>query len=172
MNANIKKHQIWVRDILKDSYREFLKGCSLEIKKTIGNKVVSFKHFLIKDIDLLYPFEELNVIKDGSINDMIPNFEEDITVIGHDHNSYSIDNKNILICLGSSGLLKDDNTFYFSFEDIDDKLIIKRKNVKYDRKKFESIMKIIDYPDKNIIGKNFFGIEETKESSIKRTKKI
>ena len=68
-----------------------------------------------------------------------------------------MDDKKI-VDVGSSGCTKDENTFYtiISFED--DKINLEKVNLTYDRKTFEDNFNNISYPDKEIIGKIFFGI--------------
>ena len=162
MNDNNKKHQAWVKETLNKDHFDFLNSCPLLLEKTIGNQKICFTHFLVKDDTLLFPFESLNIVKDGSIKKLYLKYDDDIIVIGHDHNTYEINDEKKLICLGSSGLTKDDNTFYYEFYELNGKLIVDRKNVKYDRKKFEDKLSIVDYPDKDIIIKYFFGIDKNK----------
>ena len=147
---------------------DFLKKCPLEIKKHIGNKTISLKHFLIKDEMLEYPFEKLNIDGDIVFNDIVPCLKEDITIIGHDHDTYEINNKNQLICLDSAGLTKDDNTFYHVLEIIDNNIIMKINRVKYDRISLEKTLNTINYPDKDIISKYFFGINTNYVKMIKK----
>ena len=117
---------------------------------------------------LEYPFEKLNIDRDIVFNDIVPCLKEDITIIGHDHDTYEINNKNQLICLDSAGLTKDDNTFYRVLEIIDNNIIMKINRVKYDRMSLEKTLNTINYPDKDIISKYFFGINTNYVKMIKK----
>ncbi len=173
MNDSTKLHQFWIKKILNHEYEDYLNTCPLVIEKKIGKHRICFEHFLIKDNKLQYPFEELSITKDESIKCLVHSLSNDITIIGHEHNPFTIVSNNKLICIGSSGLLKDDNTFYYSLENVNDNLIIKQKNIKYDRKKLVNTLNNTEYPDKSIISKYFFGINnDDKYESKKILKKI
>ena len=82
-----------------------------------------------------------------------------ITFIGHEHKSfdkYILDKR--LIDVGSSGCVKNDITFYTILDT--NKMEISKKFIKFDREAFVNSFKNIEYPEKEEIGKIFFGIEQ------------
>lgn len=69
-----------------------------------GKKVVC-EHFLIDyNSNDQYPFHDLKIAKDGSINEIIKPLNYDLIFIGHEHNAFTVDNK--LYDVGSSFLDK------------------------------------------------------------------
>ena len=83
----------------------------------------------------------------------------DYVFYGHNHENLSLkSNKTEFLCLGSSGCVKDDNSFY-TIVNIDNKIEISKKNIKYDRTKFLEDFNNVNYPLKNHLGEIFFGID-------------
>ena len=150
------KHQEWVKSKITEEQKEFLEKCSLQVEKTIKNKRILFEHFPIdyesKD---LYPFCDLKIVKDGEINNVCSSLNYDLIFIGHEHKSFTIDNK--LYDVGSSGCTKDGKTKYtiLNTEDFD----ITVKELEYDRNEFVEELLKYDYPDRNLIAKWFFGLK-------------
>lgn len=160
MSEGAKKHQNWVKEQLNEKHYSFLKKCSLTLEKNIYGLNMRFCHFLLnEDNNDNYPFVDLQIINDATIMNKISLMNVDITFIGHEHKEFQISNNNKkLIDVGSSGCTKDENTFY-NVITINDKVVnIQRKNLIYNRKKFEENFKNIDYPDKELINKIFFGV--------------
>lgn len=160
MGEGEKAHQRWVREQLDDKHKDFLNSCQLKIEEKIANKKICYQHFLLnEDKDDIYPFDDFKIVHDGSINNKVNLLNFDITFIGHEHKAFEIDNGNKkLIDVGSSGCSKNENTCYTILTFEDNKFDIKKKNIVYNRKEFENIFKIINYPEKEIINKIFFGV--------------
>lgn len=159
-NESEIEHQNWIRSLLNDRHKQFLDTCSMVINEKIGNYTFAFQHFLLNpDINDPYPFDEISIINDGSIEDKVKRLDADITFIGHEHSAfeYSVGNKK-LIDIGSSGCTNDENTFYTILSIQDNKINIRKMYLKYDRKEFEKIFRNTVYPEKDVIGKIFFGI--------------
>ena len=150
------KHQNWVKEQITDSQKQYLENCGLTIEKDYNGKKMLFEHFPIdynsKD---QYPFHDLKIVKDGSINEVVKSLNYDLIFIGHEHNDFCIDSK--LYDVGSSGCRKDDNTRYTIINT--DNCNIETKILKFDRKSFENDLLKYEYPDRNLIAKWFFGIE-------------
>lgn len=151
------QHQNWVKKQIKDEQKDFLEKCNMFIEKSINGKKILFEHFLINyNSKEEYPFYDLDIVKDNSINKIIQSLDYDLIFIGHEHNDFSINNK--LYDVGTSGCRKDNITRYTildtnSFE-------IETKYIEYDRKSFEEDLIKIDYPNRNIVSKVFFGIKK------------
>ena len=156
MEESEREHHRWISEQLNNKHREFLNNCSLKIVKKIGIYNISFEHFILNN--KVYPFEDLNIINSGEI---IKKVESDITFIGHEHKAFEInENSKKLIDVGSSGCTKDNNTFYTLLTIDNDNVQIEKINLKYNRNEFERKFKNISYPDKEIIGKIFFEIND------------
>lgn len=155
------EHQKWVKNQLNEKYREFLNKCPIKIGIDINGIKLLFQHFLInynsKDS---YPFEEINIIKKGTINEKFKEVEADYIFIGHEHKEFEINlyNKK-LIDVGSSGCKKDNITFYTSITIENSIINIEKKYLSYDRENFVDSILNTDYPNKEEISKMFFGVE-------------
>lgn len=170
-----KLHYEWVRNQLDDSDREYLKNCSLyytcniDDEKILSKKIL-FSHFLIKDENAPYPFEDIKIKKD--IKQWIRNKDEYYYIfVGHEHAIYTENeiegvNGNFyettgelsnLWLVGSAGCTKNNKTSYTVLE-IGRSIKIYRVNLKYDRVKFLQKLNSIEYPDKENISKFIFGV--------------
>ena len=150
------KHQNWIKNQIKDYQNEYLEKCSMTIEKEFNGKKILFEHFLINnDSKSQYPFFELSIIKDNSINKITKLLNYDLIFIGHEHSDFIITNK--LYDVGSSGCRKDNKTRYTILDT--DTFNIKTKIIDYDRERFKSSLLKEDYPDRNLIAKWFFGID-------------
>ena len=154
MTKGENKHQAWVKSLLNEKHRDFLMNCKIEDKILFDNKTIILTHFLIEDINKPYPFYGLVEYKDN-----LCKTKYDYTIIGHEHKSfvYEKENKKV-ICLGSSGCVKSNLTKY-TILDLTNDLKIINKELEFDRIKFEEIFNNINYPEKDFVGKVFFGIE-------------
>lgn len=144
------KHYEWVKSNLTFEQIDFLKKCNLQIEL---NDIL-FEHFLLNK-SLKYPFYSVDVMKNENFQKLINEINKKYIFIGHEHKNIEFNNK--LIVVGSSGCTKNDNTSYYV---IDMNNSTYNKNiVEYDRKKFEELLSVEDYPERKIISKIFFGIE-------------
>jgi len=166
-----KAHYAWVKSLLDESDREYLKKCDLYYTKEefLGEKIL-FAHFLIEDEKALYPFEDVNL--KNNVDAWLKNNKKYRTIfIGHEHEALSEDDvegvnddfeettgvcSNIWI-VGSSGCTKDNMTSYTSLE-LGDTMSITRIYLPYDRDTFLKTLNSIEYPNKEIISKFAFGI--------------
>lgn len=150
------KHQNWVKSQITSAQKEYLENCTMHIEKIINNKKILYVHFPIdynsKDD---YPFRDLKIAKDGSIKNVIESLDYDLIFIGHEHNSFCIDNK--LYDVGSSGCTKNNTTIYTILDT--NTFNIERKNIQYNRRQFEEELLKNNYPERDLIAKWFFGIE-------------
>lgn len=150
------KHQAWIKSQLKNECFEYLNKCKLFIEKNYNDKKVLFTHFPINiNLNKKYPFYDLSIVKDNSINDIANGLNYDLIFIGHEHQEFSINNK--LYNIGSSGCRKDNITRYTIFDTSN--FNIETKLIEYDRKEFINNLLKINYPERNLLSKWFFGYE-------------
>lgn len=150
-----KSHHKWVSEQLGDNYLKFLKGKSLDIK--FDN--IIFKHFLIDDNRAkFYPFYDFSILTNGIAENNISTSECTKIIIGHEHEAFNIlSNSKELIDIGSSGCTRDCFTSYV-IVNIQKDILIDKKLIKYDRETFIKKLKSIEYPEKYILSKIFFGV--------------
>lgn len=161
MSEIVKIHHQWIKRQLSATHLDFLSNCPLSITDNLGDYKVVYQHFLLNsDLDDQYPFDELSIIKDGTIKDKVAKLDADIIMVGHEHNAFEIEvNNKKLIDVGSCGCRADDTTFYTILSMNDNSVNIEKVYLKYDRKEFERILKNVDYPLKNHDKKMIYGIE-------------
>ena len=163
------KHMEYVFHSLDNDDLRFIKTMPTEIK-------INYKGFNIL-------FTHYSHDKDGVVRDDYDEFKEskleklfgskncDIVFFGHIHQRKIIINEagKSYVCLGSSGCVKRDNTFYTYFEvneHMDRNFDIYRINVKFDRKKFEEKMINDPIPEKIQFAKHCFGMDLTEEPNL------
>ena len=150
------KHHFWVKSQLTDREKDYLSKCNMYMELNANNKKMLFEHFLIdynsKDE---YPFQDLKIVNDGTINSIVETLDYDYIFIGHEHNAFVVDNK--LYDVGTSGCTKDNITRYTIIDTTN--FSIETKTIEYDRESFEKELLKQDYPDRNILAKWFFEIE-------------
>lgn len=126
-------------------------------KNKIDCKDMQYKKLLIDE----YPFEELSIVRDDRINKEFEKIDTNYIFIGHEHKSFEMElNNKKLFDVGSSGCRKDDETFYTIITIKNDTVNIEKKHLIYERGKFISTTKFIEYPNRKIISKIFFGLND------------
>ena len=150
-------HHLWVKDQVKDIIEEIANDPKVDEDMLLkfNKKKFYLCHYANKNGVFLKPKIEgvdLKYLKE------IFGEKYDYVFYGHNHEYLSLkSNKTKYICLGSSGCVKDDNTFY-SIVDIDSKIQISMKRIKYDRNKLVEDFCNANYPLKDRLGEIFFGI--------------
>ena len=149
-----KQHHKWVSEQLGDKHLKFLKNKSLDLK--YDN--ILFEHFLIdKNREKFYPFYDFSILKNGIAENNISTSEYTKIIIGHKHEAFNmLSNFKDLIDIGSSGCTKDLFTSYV-IVNIQKDIFIDKKLIKYDRDTFIKKLKSIEFPEKHILSKIFFG---------------
>lgn len=127
-----------VRNELHDDDIDYLKKLPLRIEKLIDGKLFTFFHYPIKDDDMPYPFHSLSLSKTLSFDETLKNVDSDYTFFGHCHDTFEmILDKRYYYCLGSSGCTKGNMTFYTLLSIDKNKVLIEKRYLTYNRKKFE-----------------------------------
>ena len=151
-------HHKWVHECVKDIPKKRL-NFPLSKEININGKKLLFQHYLLsKDTSIdPYPFEILSM---KSIEDYFKTKECDYLFIGHEHKNFEIhDNNKHIICVGSSGCVKTNKTFYTIIDINGENIIITKKEVEFDRDSFVNDLKSSEYPELDFIKKTFFGID-------------
>ena len=99
-----------------------------------------------------------NMYKSDKFEQIISNIDADYIFYGHFHPGRydEISNKK-LYCIGSSGCVNTDKTFYYVIDSKQD-INIEKIELKYNRKAFVNRINNINYPEIDEIKKSFFGI--------------
>lgn len=107
-----------------------------------------------------YPFETISIKNINDIEDYCKNMDCDYMFIGHEHKAFEVheNNKNI-ICVGSSGCVKTNKTFYTIIESISNDIKIYKKEIEFDRNGFINDIKSFKYPNQEFIVKVLIGID-------------
>lgn len=86
--------------------------------------------------------------------------EYDYLFIGHEHKAFEVyEDEKRIVCLGSSGCVKDDKTFYTVIDINDKNITIDKRYLTFNREELIEDIKSFKYPDAEMISKIFFGID-------------
>ena len=163
------KHMEYVFHALDNDDLRFIKTMPTEIK-------INYKGFNIL-------FTHYSHDKDGVVRDDYDEFREskleklfgytnsDVVFFGHIHHRRIIIDEagKSYVCLGSSGCVNGDQTFYTYFdvnEGMEKNFDIYRVNVKFNRKRFEEKMIQDPIPEKIKFAKFCFGMELAEEPQL------
>jgi len=156
------KHHKWIHSSIQDVISRGDMDFPLSKELNFNNKKILFQHYMLNE-DLekdSFPFERISIRNMTDIENYCENMKCDCLFIGHEHRAFKVEknNKNI-ICIGSSGCVKENKTFYTIIEINDNDITITKKELEFDRDSFIKDMKSYKYPDQEFIGKVMFGIE-------------
>ena len=155
------KHHNWVHDCIKDIPKEKL-NYPLSKEIDINNKKLLFQHYMLsKDTSIdPYPFERISIRNIKDIEDYCKTMDCDYMFIGHEHNAFEVnENNKHIICVGSSGCVKTNKTFYTIIDIDNNNLNITKKEIDFDRDGFINDIKSYKYPDQEFIAKVLLGID-------------
>lgn len=159
LSLEIKEHESFINSMFTDKHKEYLNNCPLSYEFLDSGHLFSFSHFLIKNSDDAYPFYPIEMIKNNSTDNILINYPSDYLFFGHIHDNFDahIDTR-FFSCVGSSGCVSGNTTYYTVIEINNNLINITRKYVTYDRKLFEKSFKSKEYPARKEVA-SFFGIE-------------
>lgn len=156
------KYFEWQCSIFSEENFEFMRSQKVSV---VRNGVI-FQHFIIDGVveenypDFCY-VDELNADADNLLG-FVKEMKARNIFIGHEHHAVTkiYGDKNVF-CIGSSGCLSDENTFYKILDISEDGKILSIKNqpVKYDRAELIEGLKTVDYPNKKLFAEIFYNIE-------------
>lgn len=156
MSIGELSHNEWLIKTLDEQDINKLKKYKNSYELSINNKKFLFIHFFLKNE--IYPYEHLSIYKSDKFEQIISNIDADYIFYGHFHPGRydEISNKK-LYCIGSSGCVNTDKTFYYVIDSKQD-INIEKIELKYNRKAFVNRINNINYPEIDEIKKSFFGI--------------
>ena len=160
-SENEIKHHHWVHNCIKDISKEKL-DYPLSKEIDINGKKILFQHYMLsKDTSIdPYPFETISIRNMTDIEDYCKNMKCDYMFIGHEHRAFEVhENNKHIICVGSSGCVKSNKTFYTIIETLNDDIKITKKEIVFDREGFINDIKSYKYPDQEFIAKVLLGID-------------
>lgn len=154
------KHEIWIKSLLSEEDITYLRECSLRKEMLIDGKIFSFSHFLIEDENASFPFYPLDILKDGTVKEIVKNYEADFIFCGHYHDDFRLmTNEKTFQCIKSSGVQSYGRCSYVVIEVDNGTVTIKEKNIPYNREKFEKNIKSLDYPKREHFMEHLFEIK-------------
>lgn len=156
-----QKHHNYVKKSLNEEEINFIDKLPMSREELIEGSLFTFCHFLLNESKDY--FQSLEILSDDRIFESAKEYESDYMFVGHSHDDFQISNGSLLTCPGSCGCRKNDETFYTIVEVNGRSVKITKKEVKYDRKMFEKAVKEKDYPNREAIAKDFFGIDLSKK---------
>lgn len=151
-----KQYRDWVKSQLNEKEIEYLDNLPMTMEELIEGKLFTYSHFFFNDKKTFY--QPLTILGDNRIFEVARSMETDYMFMGHSHDAFQIDNGGLFTCVGSSGCTKNDITFYTLVEVVDKSVRITKKELKYDRKAFEKLMKESNYPDIERVKPGYFGL--------------
>lgn len=156
-------HHKWVHDSLeKDIPREKL-DYPLYEELNISGKTFRFEHYMLKQVqdNDPYPYLEIGIKNMKDLEDNCENMNYDYMFVGHEHRGFNIEKNNKhLICVGSSGCVKTNKTFYTIVDIDNNNVTISKKEIEFNRDEFIKDIKSYKYPDQEFISKVLLGIDD------------
>ncbi|MCL2570276.1 MAG: metallophosphoesterase [Firmicutes bacterium] len=158
------KHMEFIYHSLDNEDLRFIKTMQNEIKINYKGFNILFTHYSLDKEGVVR--DDYDEFSESHLHNLFGEKNSDVVFFGHIHTRKIIIDElsKSYICVGSSGCVKGDTTFYTYF-DINDKICddknfdIYRVNVKFNRKKFEEKMRAIDIPEKAKFAKFCFGMD-------------
>ncbi|WBW96511.1 metallophosphoesterase family protein [Oceanirhabdus sp. W0125-5] len=157
VGSNETKHQEWIKSQLNNELRDKLKEKPFIIQKKIEGITFAFTHYARKNNKFIYINEERNI---ENLDKMFSNVKASVIFYGHEHHleqTKLVGNADY-ICVGSSGCRKDNKTYYTLITIDDNMYTVEKVNIEYDREEFLNTFNNLNYPDKDLISKVFFGL--------------
>lgn len=154
-------HHKWIHESIKDLISKDDMKFPLSKVIEVNGKKIAFQHYMINGNtqEDSFPFSRISIRNISEVEKYCRNMEFDYLFIGHEHKAFEImENNKRIVCLGSSGCVKDDKTFYTVIDIDNDKIDINKKYLIFNRNELIEDVKRYKYPDVEIISKIFFGI--------------
>ena len=157
MSEEEKEYHSWLREFLGNDIKDYLSKLDIELTITVDDKKIGFMHYPFDRVtESFYNPKELT---EDNVKLLFRNYTNQFNFFGHSHKEqfFKDTNEFVYVNIGSAGCTKDNITSYTVLEyDGKDYTIYKKKCI-YDRKKFDQKLKEINFPEKEMITKTFFG---------------
>ena len=156
-------HHHWVHDCIKNYIPKERIDFPLSKKINIYDRKILFQHYMLSDEkkENEYLFSRISIKNMEDMENYCETMDCDILFIGHEHRAFEVNKNNKKIyCVGSSGCVKDNKTFYTIIDINEEEITITKKYLEFDRDGLLNDIKSFKYPDQEFINKIFFGIEE------------
>lgn len=154
-------HHKWIHESIKDTISKDEMKFSLSKIIDVNGKKIAFQHYMINENtqEDSFPFKRISIRNISDVEEYCKNMNFDYLFIGHEHKPFEMmKNNKSIVCLGSSGCVKDYKTFYTVIDIDNDKIDINKKYLTFNRNELIEDIKRYKYPDVEMIGKIFFGI--------------
>jgi predicted phosphodiesterase len=164
------EHMNYIFSQLDQGDMAFIKTMPVSIKTNYRGVNIFFTHYA-HDADgvIRDTYDEFTEIK---MHKMFDEYKSDVVFFGHVHSRKIIidEGGKSYVCLGSSGCVKADTTFYTYFEvnreGQDINFDIYRVTVPFNRKRFDEKMRRAPLPNKEVYAKFTFGMELSPSSPL------
>lgn len=163
IGENEIKHHHWVHDSIKDYISKDKLNYPLSKEINVNGKKLLFQHYMLNENleKAPYPFEVISIRNMKDLENYCENMNCDYMFVGHEHRGFEVHKNNKhLVCIGSSGCVRDNKTFYTIVDISGDNIKIIKKEVEFDREGFIRDLKAHKYPDQEFIAKVLLGIEK------------
>ena len=160
-SENEINHHHWVHECIKDIPKEKM-DWPLSKEIDFNGKKMIFQHYMLsKDTSIdPYPFETISIKNIKDIEEYCKNMNCDYMFIGHEHRAFEVhENNKHIICVGSSGCVKTNKTFYTIIDTNNGNVLITKKEIEFDRDSFINDIKSFKYPNQEFIVKILLGIK-------------
>lgn len=154
-------HHKWVHQSINDLISKDEIKFPLSKVIEINGKKIAFQHYMINENtqEDTFPFMRISIRNISDVEEYCKNMQFDYLFIGHEHKAFEIvENNKKIICIGSSGCVKDDKTFYTAVDIKDDNISVNKKYLTFNRDELIEDINRFTYPDREVISKIFFGI--------------
>lgn len=161
-DENEINHHKWIHESVKNVISKDDINFPLSKVIELNGKKIAFQHYMLNKNtqEDKFPFERISIRNISDVEEYCKKMEFDYLFIGHEHKPFEIcEDEKRIVCIGSSGCVKDDKTYY-SIVDINDEGIkIEKKYLTFSRDELIEDIKSFKYPDVEVISKIFFGID-------------
>ena len=162
------EHIRYIFSSLDSDDLRFIKSMPVDIKINYKGFNILFTHYSHDENGVVR--DDYDEITESRLFKLFGDKNCDVVFFGHVHQRKIIINESSksYVCVGASGCVKGDKTFYTYFDICTDmgedfNFDIYRVNIKYNRKKFEEKMELEPLPGKEEYAKYCFGIVDEEE---------
>jgi len=154
-----RSHQKWVASLLNDTIKSRLKDLPLILYRKIGGRQMAFTHYSTKKGRFVYSNQPRT---SQVLDDLFSEVQADLILYGHEHEKVHqvVKGRAEYICLGSSACSKKQDAHYSLVTYDHETYTLEEKRVAYDFESFYAILRAVDFPEKAMIMKSFYGLSE------------